>query len=254
MPKIAIAILFFISVLSLESIAQKDSTSFLKLNYLSSGDTLPYRFLKPRNVEGGKTYPLIIFLHGAGERGNDNEKNIKHIKDLVLNNGNRGKFPCYVIAPQCPEKLKWIESYNSVFTDRPAKPMQQFITLLEKILKENAIDPNRIYITGLSMGGFGTWDLIARYPNKFAAAVPICGGGDEKTAPKIKHIPIWAFHGAKDNTVPPEKSRKMIKALQDAGGSPGYCEYPDVEHPSWYQAYKDPYLFVWLFKQKLQKL
>ncbi|HEY8937446.1 MAG TPA: prolyl oligopeptidase family serine peptidase [Cyclobacteriaceae bacterium] len=251
MPKIIVAILFFMITLNGVCIAQKDSTAFLKLQYLSGGDTLPYRFLKPRKIDGEKKYPLIIFFHGAGERGDDNEKNIKHIKDMVTNNGTRMKYPCFVIAPQCPEKLKWIESYNAEFTARPAKPMQQFITLLEKILKENPIDPSRIYVTGLSMGGFATWDLIARYPNKFAAAIPICGGGDEKTAPKIKHIPIWAFHGAKDTTVPPEKSRKMIKALQDAGGSPGYCEYPDVEHPSWVHAYKDPFLLTWLFRQKL---
>jgi predicted peptidase len=251
MHKIMVFVLFFVVLLNEVSVAQKDSTAFLKLQYITSGDTLPYRLLKPRKVDDGKKYPLIIFFHGAGERGNDNEKNIKHIKEMVTNNGNRMKYPCFVIAPQCPEKLKWIESYNSELTARPAKPMQQFITLLEKILKENPIDPSRIYVTGLSMGGFGTWDLIARYPNKFAAAVPICGGGDEKTAPKIKHIPIWAFHGAKDTTVPPEKSRKMIKALQDAGGSPGYSEYPDVEHPSWVHAYKDPFLLTWLFRQKL---
>ena len=133
----------------------------------------------------------------------------------------------------------------------PTRPMQLFIQLLDKVLKEYPIDPARIYVTGVSMGGFGTWDLLARFPTRFAAAVPICGGGDESTAAKIKHVPIWAFHGALDHTVPPEKSRSMIQALQRAGGLPGYTEYPDIEHNSWVWAYRDPHLMVWLFKQKL---
>jgi predicted peptidase len=253
MLKISLPFLFFTWSLLLSAMAQKDSTAFLKLRYVDGSDTLPYRLLKPRKVDSNTTYPLVIFLHGSGERGNDNEKNIKHIKDAFTNNGNRMKYPCFVIAPQCPEKSKWIEAYNTALSAKPAKPMQQFIELLENILKEYPIDKSKIYITGVSMGGYGTWDLIARYPEKFAAAVPICGGGDEKTAPRIKHIPIWAFHGSKDNTVPPEKSRSMIKALQNAGGSPGYTEYPDVEHPSWVHAYKDPFLMVWMFRQKLSK-
>jgi predicted peptidase len=253
MVKTLLSFLFFTCCLLLSAMAQKDSTAFLKLRYVEGRDTLPYRLLKPRNVNGSTTYPLVIFLHGAGERGNDNEKNIKHIKDAFTNNGNRMKFPCFVVAPQCSEKLKWIEAYNTALSAKPAKPMQQFINLLENILKEYPIDKSRIYITGVSMGGYGTWDLIARYPNKFAAAVPICGGGDENTASKIKHIPIWAFHGAIDDTVPPEKSRSMIKALQNAGGSPGYTEYPDVGHPSWVHAYKDPFLMIWMFRQKLPK-
>jgi predicted peptidase len=118
-------------------------------------------------------------------------------------------------------------------------------------MKEYPVDPSRIYITGVSMGGFGTWDLLARLPGKFAAAIPICGGGDEQTALKIKHIPLWVFHGAKDDIVSPKQSRTMIKALQDAGGAPGYTEYPDIEHSSWVQAYREPHLLPWLFKQKL---
>ena len=237
----------------LTAMAQKDSTAFLKFQYVEGNDTLPYRLLKPRKVDANTQYPLLIFLHGSGERGNDNEKHIKHIKEMVTLNANRMKYPCFVVAPQCPEKSKWIEAYNTALSAKPAKPMQMFISLLEKILKEYPVDPSRIYITGVSMGGYGTWELISRYPEKFAAAVPVCGGGDEKMAAKIKNIPIWAFHGAKDNTVPPEKSRNMIKALQNAGASPGYTEYPDVEHPSWVHAYKDPYLVIWMFRQKLSK-
>jgi predicted peptidase len=225
---------------------------FDKLLYTSNKDTLPYRLLKPVNPKAKELFPLVIFLHGSGERGNDNEAQIKHIADLFLDPNNRGKYPCYVVAPQCPTG-EWWANYKGkpTITAEPTRTMQLVIALIEKISKEFPIDSSRIYITGLSMGGFGTWDLLARYPGKFAAAVPICGGGDEKTATRIKNIPIWAFHGAKDNIVLPRESRTMIKALQNAGGSPGYTEYPDIGHSSWVQAYQEPHLLPWLFKQKL---
>ncbi len=253
MFKLSVLTLLITGAIVLQVSAQKDSLAFARLQYITKTDTLPFRLLKPRKLENDKTYPLIIFLHGAGERGNNNEGNIKHINELVTNNANRMKYPCFVIAPQCAKKQQWIEAYNSPFSKKPSKPMQLFIGLLEKTLKEYPIDPDRIYITGVSMGGYGTWDLISRYPNKFAAAVPVCGGGDVKMAPLIKDIPIWAFHGATDPVVKPEQSRKMITALQNAGGFPGYTEYPNVDHPSWVHAYKEPYLFVWMFRQKLTK-
>jgi predicted peptidase len=129
--------------------------------------------------------------------------------------------------------------------------MAMVIELIAKIEKEFPIDRSRIYVTGLSMGGYGTWDLIARFPHRFAAAVPVCGGGDPETASQIKHIPLWAFHGALDNVVPPGQSRVMVRALQDAGGTPGYTEYPDVKHDSWVYAFREPHLLPWLFNQHL---
>lgn len=253
MRKISVLVLFFMCTLLLQTEAQKDSAAFARLQYITGSDTLPYRFLKPRKTQPDTKYPLIIFLHGAGERGTNNEGNIKHIKDMVTNNANRMKYPCFVIAPQCPKKQQWIEAYNAPASVKPTAPMQQFVDLLEQVLKEYPIDQSRIYITGVSMGGYGTWELIARYPHKFAAAVPVCGGGDLKTIPTIKHIPIWAFHGSQDRLVPPEKSRRMIKGLQEAGAQPGYTEYPEVDHPSWVHAYKDPFLMIWMFRQKLIK-
>jgi predicted peptidase len=225
---------------------------FDKLLYVSKKDTLPYRLLKPVSPSALEVFPLIIFLHGSGERGNDNEAQLKYMTDLFLDSKYRGKYPCYVLAPQCPKKNVWAD-YNrdGTLSKEPATPARLVMELVDKISSEFAIDSSRIYITGLSMGGYGTWDLLARYPGKFAAAVPICGGGDVQTASRIKHIPLWAFHGAKDPVVPPSQSRKMIKALQQAGGSPGYTEYPDIEHTSWVQAYQEPHLVPWLFKQKL---
>ena len=243
----SIVTFFLISVMAE---AQKTDL-FDKLLHTSSKDTLPYRFLKPVNPGAMDRFPLIIFLHGAGERGNDNEAQIKHIKDLVLDPIHRGKYPCYVLAPQCPKGGWWAnqEKDGSIKKD-PTKPTQLLIELIEKIIKDFPIDETRIYITGVSMGGFGTWELMARFPNKFAAAVPVCGGGDEKTASQIKHIPLWAFHGAKDEVVAPRQSRSMIQAIQKAGGIPGYTEYPDIEHASWVQAYQEPHLLPWLFRQK----
>ncbi len=225
---------------------------FDKLLYVSKKDTLPYRLLKPVNPGVKAVYPLFIFLHGAGERGNDNEAQIKHISDLFLDPHYRGKYPCYVLAPQCPKGEVWAD-YNrdGTLAAEPSDPAKLVIALIAKINNEFPIDKSRIYISGVSMGGFGTWDLMARLPGKFAAAIPVCGGGDVKTAERIKHIPVWAFHGAKDDVVSPKRSRAMVAALRKAGGLPGYTEYPDVAHNSWVYAYQEPHLLPWLFKQKL---
>ncbi len=224
---------------------------FDKLVFSSGKDSLPYRLLKPVNPGALDKFPLFIFLHGAGERGNDNEAQIKHIRDLVLDSKYRGKYPCYVVAPQCPKGEWWAgHSKDGVMLTEPTMPMKLLIELIDKVSTEFPIDKDRIYISGVSMGGFGTWYLLARYPSKFAAAVPVCGGGDPKSAPRIKNIPVWAFHGALDEVVPPKRSRQMISALQGEGGKPGYTEYPDVAHNSWVQAYQEPHLFPWLFEQK----
>jgi predicted peptidase len=213
---------------------------------------LPYRLLAPPKVATGKKYPLVIFLHGAGERGTDNEKQLVHgVPQFVA---NRDKYPCFLIAPQCPEGKKWVEvdwsAESHTLPKDPGEVGRLTLALIEKSIKELPVDLRRVYITGLSMGGYGTWDLVARRPDLFAAATPVCGGADEATAARIKDIPIWAFHGAKDTAVKPARSRNMIAALEKAGGKPKYTEYPDVGHNSWDPAYKDPELFKWLFAQK----
>ncbi len=251
-------ILVSLLVFSLKTYGQINEVSlFDKLLYINRNDTLPYRLLKPVNPQAKKTFPLVIFLHGAGERGNDNEVQIKHITESFLDPDNRGRHACYLIAPQCPKKMSWSnhsrDGKTVTLKEKPTKPMQLLIELIEKIEREFPVDKSRIYVTGLSMGGYGTWDLIARYPDRFAAAIPICGGGDSQTAQRIYHVPLWAFHGARDKVVDPVQSRTMIQAIQDAGGDPGYTEYPDVEHDSWVYAYREPYLLPWLFKQVLIK-
>jgi predicted peptidase len=220
----------------------------------AKGRVLPYRLLEPEPIEPGVKYPLVLFLHGAGERGSDNAKQLVHGVPEFAKSENRKKYPCFLIAPQCPERASWVDlNWTVKSVTQPAKPsrsMHLVLELLDKLTLELPIDKDRIYVTGLSMGGFGTWDLICRRPEFSAAAVPICGGGDPAHAESIASMPIWIFHGAKDGAVRPELSRKMVAALTKAGAHPKYTEYPDEGHLSWIPAYKDPELFSWLFAQK----
>lgn len=251
-------ILFFTIILALPAFAPTGAQPlFDKLIYTHGNETLPYRFLKPDQIDPEKRYPLLIFLHGAGERGKDNEVHIQHIAGLFSDPEISARYASYVLAPQCPEDMMWAShdrTENGLgMRLKPTRPMAMVISLIGKIEKEFPVDRSRIYVTGLSMGGYGTWDLIARFPDRFAAAVPICGGGDPRTAARIRHIPIWAFHGALDRVVAARQSRIMVKALQDAGASPGYTEYPDVGHESWVYAYREPHLLPWMFDQQLGK-
>lgn len=216
------------------------------------GGTLNYRLLVPAKIEAGKKYPLVIFLHGAGERGSDNAAQLKHgVSDFVR---HRSDYPCFLIAPQCPEGKKWVEvDWSAASHDLPKEPGDQMAlvrALIDQTIKQKPIDADRIYVTGLSMGGYGTWDAISRYPDLFAAAAPICGGGDPKAAETIKDIPVWCFHGDQDQAVNVERSRKMIAAIKAAGGEPKYTEYPGVGHDSWTRSYANDDFFAWLFAQK----
>ncbi len=223
----------------------------------AQGKQLPYRLLKPLAYDPHFHYPLVLFLHGAGERGTDNDKQLIHGVPAFARDETRKKYPCFLVAPQCPENARWVEVDWSARAHRqpaePSRPLAQVLELLEALQKEFSIDANRVYVTGLSMGGFGVWDILARRPDLFAAGVPVCGGGDESTAARIAHIPIWAFHGARDPAVQPDRSRRMIAALRKAGGHPRYTEYADEGHASWVPAYKDPEMYAWLFSQKKAK-
>jgi predicted peptidase len=210
---------------------------------------LLYRLMKPENYDAKEKYPLVIFLHGMGERGDDNDKQLIHGVAEFAKAENRKKYPCFLMAPQCPVTTTWAD-FGNQFKKEPTSAMKLLLEAIPALVKEFSIDDRRVYITGLSMGGFGTWDAIARKPDLFAAAVPICGGGDAKTAESIARIPIWVFHGGKDPVVKPERSRSMVEALKNAGGEPKYTEYANEGHASWVPAYKDADMFAWLFAQK----
>lgn len=221
-----------------------------------NGESLNYRLLKPADFDPNKKYPLVIFLHGAGERGSDNAAQLKHCMAQFCTPEHRQKYPCYVLAPQCPKDQKWADidwsSETSVFPQEISRSLGLTFEVVDSMLADSAISKSRVYITGLSMGGYGTWDALARRPELFAAAIPVCGGGDVETVSAFKDIPVWCFHGADDKAVQVEKSRTMVAALKAAGGEPRYTEYPGVGHDSWTQTFANEETFQWLFAQKRQ--
>lgn len=223
-----------------------------------AGVSLPYRLLRPEGAAPAPGYPLVLFLHGMGERGSDNLVQLGlGISELFANDGAMDRFPAVVICPQCP---KGDDSHTCTWRNRgdPEKPpitapMQLALAAVEAACREFSVDRDRLYIGGLSMGGFGTWNTLQEHSDLFAAAFPICGGGDTRKAGRLAKLPLWVFHGARDEVVPPQYSRDMVWAIQAAGGSPGYCEYPDVGHNSWTNAFEEPRLLPWLFAQSRSK-
>jgi len=253
---------FFLLIASLSMSAQE----FQKEIFIWKTDTLPYNILVPVSfsksvvdtseyILGNNKYPLIIFLHGSGERGTDNEIQIKHINDLFTDSANLTKYPAFVVAPQCPLGKRWVESdwkvSKHIMPENPSIPLELTMELINEISRKYPIDSRRIYVTGLSMGGFGTWDLVCRYPGKFAAAIPVCGGGDTGKAGVLKSTPLWVFHGSDDKVVKVNLSRDMVNAVKKHGGIIKYTEYKGVGHDSWLKAYKEKELLEWLFKQTL---
>lgn len=249
--------LFFLMVSCLIFISlSAQNELFLKKEFIYKGDMLPYRILFPENYDKTKFYPLVLFLHGAGERGKDNEKQLVHGSSLFTDPQNRENFPAIVVFPQCPENDFWApvhrEGKDFVFlnTKKPTPSMQLVIRLLNKIIKEEAVDKNRIYVLGLSMGGMGTFDLICRQPKKFAAAIPICGGVSLERLKKVRHMPIRIYHGGSDDVVSPEHSRNAFIELKANGSQKvEYIEFPGVGHNSWDYAFAQPDFLSWLFKQ-----
>ncbi|KAA9041145.1 prolyl oligopeptidase family serine peptidase [Ginsengibacter hankyongi] len=250
---VTVLIFLFVAVTVNLVSAQQSVFSYEKFTN-DKGDTLNYRRLYP-DYDTLRKYPLVIFLHGSGERGNDNEAQLKWGVMNFATDQNMIKYPAIVIAPQCPEKMGWANFSNKknsrekLLQPTPSKPMELLIELVHQIIKKLPVDTNRIYITGLSMGGHGTYDAIERYPELFAAAVPVCGGGDVTRASSIAHIPIWIFAGAEDAAVNPLYSLDMVEALFKAGAHPGFTQYPAVGHFSWLGAYSDPLMMEWLFRQ-----
>ena len=229
--------------------------------FVGASDSLPYRRLLPADFKTDKKYPLILFLHGAGERGADNEKQLTHGSSLFTSPVNRGAFPAIVLAPQCAAGDYWAQvavdrsSYpvglDFQYEKGPTRSLKLVMELLDSYRGLPYVDSTRIYIMGLSMGGMGTFELLHRLPDVFAAAVPICGGGDPATvAAYAGKIPLWIFHGAVDQVVAPEHSLRMVNALFEAGARPGFTLYDRVNHNSWDYAFAEPELLPWLFSHQ----
>jgi len=222
----------------------------------ATGNRIVYRLFKPAGYDAAKPWPLVLFLHGAGERGSDNAKHLKNGAETFYAAASQAKFPCFVVIPQCPPNRQWVEVPWSgaahTMPAEPSVPLRLAMDVLGKLKQEFTIDASRQYVVGISMGGFGAWEALYRYPRTFAAAVPVCGGADEAKAASIAQVPVWAFHGDQDNVVKTSRSRNIVAALKVAGGAPKYTEYPGVGHASWTKAFADPEVLPWLFAQRLK--
>ena len=254
--------LTLLTLVPASALARKQETGFLDRAISVSGRTYRYQVFVPYNWDKHKKWPVILFLHGAGERGDDGllqtDVGLGHaIRERVT------RFPFVVVMPQCPKEKVWTDSEMET----------QALAALDRSVKEFHGDCQRIYLTGFSMGGYGTWDMAAKYPHRFAAYILICGGihGPEhfkeievslardpqvadayaETAHRVGKTPAWIFHGEADDSVPVEESRKMYAALQAAGANVKYTEYPGVGHNSWAKAYAEPELVPWLLSQRL---
>lgn len=219
------------------------------------GGSFPYQLLVPSKLEEGKTYPLVLFLHGAGERGSDNQRQKNHFPKRMQRMMADGGVQGFVLAPQCPADVWWTArtrgGMRGPFLDQPAEPqLRAAMAALEKVVHTHPVDRDRIALTGLSMGGFGSWELAARRPGWFSGVIPICGGGNPRTLAPLAGLPIQVWHGAADRVVPPEASRMMVRALEERGIAVDYHELPEVGHHSWGAAYGDEGVLAQLWQTR----
>jgi predicted peptidase len=243
--KCPISAIFAVLIVAMPAMAQDTIDGFVGRTYKSPSHTMRYRLFIPTGYDASKKYPVVLWLHGSGSVGNDNRKQISSASTLGTHTWtrpeNQAKYPTFVLAPQTPPNKAWTS----------AGELETVLEILEALQKEFSIDAQRLYVAGQSMGGYGTWAIIALRPEVFAAAVPLCGGGHVADAPRIANIPIWVFHGAADPTVSVWESRKMIEAIKQAGGKPRYTEYPGVRHEVWERTFKEPGLLDWVFAKHL---
>ena len=231
-------IYFMVSVLicfSENIFSQNDAINYpvqMEKEFQTTDYLMKYLLYLPEGYDARDNWPLMIFLHGSGERGDDLELVKKHGPPKLA---YEMSLPFVIVSPQCPEGKRW--------------ETEPLIELIDHILSELPVERQKIYLTGLSMGGFGTWNLAAAFPDYFAAIVPICGGGNPSDACKMKDIPAWVFHGQDDKVVPVEKSQEMVDALKNCGGRVKFTVYPDTGHDSWTKTYANPKLYEWLLNQ-----
>ena len=263
MKKIILPILLFVCFLAPSLTKAQSAATYDRGSFITKGDTLPYRILFPQDFDPLKKYPLIIVLHGAGERGNDNQAQLLWGSKLFLKDTIRERYPAIVVFPQCSANGWWANNKFEVdsLTHKtkfiflhdapPSKAMVSLLGLVDQLLDKPYVNKHQVYIGGLSMGGMGTFEIIGRKPNVFAAAFAICGGDNTLNAKKYaKKVPLWVFHGAKDSVVPFTHSEAMVFAIKEAGGDPKYTLYPNDDHNSWNDAFAEPMFMAWLFSHK----
>lgn len=243
--------------LMLQSSQAQNTSLYSKEAFISGSDTLLYRLLLPENFDPAKKYPVLIFLHGSGERGNDNEAQLTHGSKLFLDQQIRKEFPAIVVFPQCPKNDFWanVKFGNANAAERfsfqkgaEASPvMGSLINFVKYLRGLKYTDKGRFYVGGLSMGGMGTLELLRHKPKVFAAAFSICGGDDIENVRKYKNVPLWLFHGAKDTVVPYEKSEAVVAELKRRKSEVKFTLYPEAGHNSWDSAFAEPQFLPWLF-------
>jgi len=255
------SLIFLIFWLSSTFLWAQDFSRYERTTFITGGDTLPYRILFPEDFDSSRKYPVLFFLHGRGESGNNNEDQLRNGGSLFLNPELRARFPFIVIAPQCPADSYW--SNVKITTDtagkrnfsfrkkgKPTKAMQMLLGLVDRILEKPFVDSSQIYAGGLSMGGMGTFELLRRKQNLFAAAFAICGGDDPANVKKYDDVPLWVFHGGRDDIVSPQFSKDIVRRLEKRDADVKFSLYPEANHNSWDPAFAEPDLIPWLYSRK----
>ena len=237
----------------------QDQSAYKKELFITESDSLPYRILLPVNYDKDKSYPLILFLHGSGERGSDNELQLKHGASFFSSDSIMTKYPSIVVFPQCKSGMSWnnVESADEgsenvlIFPSKhnPNVHLELVEGLIDDLNSKYKLDQDRFYLGGLSMGGMGVFELVTRNPRLFAAAFPICGGAHPHTARRLRRTSWWIFHGSEDKVVPPESSLQIFKALENKNADVKITIYEGVDHDSWTNAFSEPGLMQWLFSK-----
>ncbi|MET4082492.1 putative peptidase [Pedobacter sp. UYP30] len=256
MKWIRIGLLLVFAVAASNGFAQ-DTMMFKKVVFAKKGDTLNLRVLYPKDFDSAKTYPILFFLHGSGERGNDNESQLVHGSKQFLKDSVRNAFPSIVVFPQCPANDYWSDvnivtengkrTFNFQKDGKPTKAMHALLAVVKDFLHRDYVDKSQVYVGGLSMGGMGTYEMLRRKRHTFAAAFAICGGDNLANVKKYKHVPLWIFHGAKDDVVDPAFSVATAERLKVLGDEVKLTIYPNANHNSWDSAFAEPGFLPWLY-------
>lgn len=255
---------FIIVLVLFSTFSNAQEDVFKEALFVKKQDTLKYRIMYPDNFSEDKEYPIVLVLHGAGERGDDNIKQLAHGSKLFTDKMNRGAFPAIIIFPQCVQDDYWASvvvdrttkpiTFTYSLNTEPTKSLGLTISLMDEMIGKPYVNKEKIYVGGLSMGGMGTYEILYRKPNMFAAAFAICGGGNpDGVVAYANNTDLWVFHGANDDVVSPQLSINMVSAYLKAGGKPNVTIYADANHNSWDSAFAEPELLTWLFSKSKNK-